>query len=100
KAAIARQMSDIGCIAGNQVIHCDNLMPLSQKSITQMRPEETGAAGYEYAHGQAPSVVESVVRSLSQVIVEPYSEYQTLTLPSPLTCKLLTRRENSCANTS
>jgi hypothetical protein len=38
-------MLDIFQVAGNQVIHTDDMIALADEPVAQMRPKETGCSG-------------------------------------------------------
>jgi len=42
---VTSQVRDVISIACNQIIQRDNFMSLSQKTVTEMRTEETGSTG-------------------------------------------------------
>jgi len=46
---VTNQVSDVVHAAGAQVVHSDDLMPLGQQAITQVRTDEPGPAGNKYA---------------------------------------------------
>ena len=47
KTLVARQMSNVVGLAGDQVIDSDNAMPFGEEAIAQMRPEKPSAAGHD-----------------------------------------------------
>jgi hypothetical protein len=40
-------VGDIPWIAGQQVIHADNLIAVAQEPLAQMRPDESRSSGYD-----------------------------------------------------
>src|SRR5258707_14150351 len=50
----AGQVLNVGSVAGDEVVHGDNIMTLGQETVAQVRPKKTGAAGDEYPHGNLP----------------------------------------------
>ena len=42
---VAGEVTDVGHVAGDQIVDRDDAMPFGQQTIDQMRAEKTGAAG-------------------------------------------------------
>ncbi len=41
----AQQVSDIGLLAGEEIIHADDVVSLVDQPLAQMRPQKAGPAG-------------------------------------------------------
>jgi hypothetical protein len=44
-----QQVDDVAPGAGVEIVNTQHIMPLFQQSLTQVRPEESGTAGNQYA---------------------------------------------------
>lgn len=51
KLLVAAKMCQVLDPAGYKVVHTDNLVPLLDQPVTQMRTQETCRASDEYPHG-------------------------------------------------
>jgi hypothetical protein len=50
KIGIIHEMSDIFLPTGKKIIQAEHLMPFGKQAFTQVRPQKSRAAGYEYSH--------------------------------------------------
>ena len=49
------EMQDVGAFAAEEVVQADDLVPVAQQPLAQMRSEKPSAAGNQYSH-VSPSV--------------------------------------------
>ncbi len=50
EASVVAEMFEIVRAAGEEIIHRDHVMAVAEQRFTEMRAEESGAAGHECAH--------------------------------------------------
>ena len=49
KIRFAQQMHDVGLLAGEKIVDADDIVPLLNQSIAQMRPDKTSPASHDNA---------------------------------------------------
>ena len=50
KTIIAGEMLNIGDVARHQIIQTNDVMPLGQQKVAEMRPQKSGATRNQYSH--------------------------------------------------
>lgn len=68
EARVGVQMRDIALGAGEQVVNTDDLVPICEQAVTQMRPEEAGTTGNE-----DPFACFVIFHRLIRIFVSPQS---------------------------
>ena len=63
EAGMALEMLDVGALAAEEVVQADDVVPVAQQPLAQMRSEKSRAARHQYSH-VSPSVAQLLRRIL------------------------------------
>ncbi|GMV11161.1 MAG: hypothetical protein AMXMBFR55_28950 [Gemmatimonadota bacterium] len=67
EALVPHQVRDVVGVAGDEVVEPDDLVPLPQEAVGEVRPQEAGGAGDEDAH-QPPLPMESYRKPSARIL--------------------------------